>query len=387
MLKVDSKLNIQRLVSIEDLRLQAKRRMPRVFYDYVESGSWEEATCRANRNDLDSITLRQRVAVDVSNRKIDTTMLGDRVAAPVAIAPTGLAGMVHPDGEMLLAQAAEREGVPFVLSTMSICSIEDVASVTNKPFWFQLYLMRDREFVKRLLIRASNAGCTTLVLTLDLQVMARRYRDIRNGLSVPPKLTLSGAANFLCRPRWCLGMLCTPRRTFGNIIGHVDGVVDTASIAEWNASQFDDSLSWDDVAWVRRQWSGKMILKGILDPEDAQQAVAIGADAIVVSNHGGRQLDGAGSAVVALDRITQRVSDTIEIQADGGIQSGLDVLRMLALGARGVYLGRAALYGLGAGGQCGVERAIQIVKDDLLIGMALCGLTSLRSIDRSNLHI
>ena len=366
--------------------------MPRVFLDYIESGSWGEVTCRANRRDLDEVVLRQRVGIDVSNRTLESTLVGEPASMPVAIAPTGLAGMVHPDGEIHLARAAERAGVPFTLSTMSVCSIEDVAERTERPFWFQLYLMRDRAFVGRLLDRAHAAGCRTLVLTLDLQVMATRYRDRRNGLSVPPRVTLSTVAGLLARPRWCLGMLRTPRRTFGNIVGHVDGPIDPASIAAWNARQFDDALSWSDVEWVRERWPGKLVLKGILDPEDARRGVSIGADALVVSNHGGRQLDGAPSTVAALERVVERVGADIELHADGGVETGLDVLRLLGLGARGVHVGRAALYGLGAGGQAGVERVLDLLAKDLDTAMALCGLEAVdrarrsaaRRVDRQN---
>ena len=366
---------------VEDLRKQMQRRVPRMFYDYCESGSWTESTFEANETDLQAIKFRQRVAIDVSERSTAMKMLGQDVPMPVALAPTGLTGMQHADGEILAAQAAEAFGVPFTLSTMSICSIEDVAANTSKPFWFQLYVMRDRNFIRNLVERAKAANCSALMITLDLQIMGQRHKDIRNGLSAPPKLTLRNIANLATKPSWCLGMLGTKRRQFRNIVGHVEGVKDMSSLANWTTSQFDPRLSWDDVAEIRRMWDGKVILKGILDAEDAKQAVNVGADAIVVSNHGGRQLDGAASSIAALPAIVDAVGDKTEIWMDGGIRTGQDVLRAVALGARGTLIGRAFLYGLGAGGRAGVTRVLEILHKELDLTMALCGRSNLSEVD------
>ena len=346
---------------VEDLRKQMQRRVPRMFYDYCESGSWTESTLDANETDLQAIKFRQRVAIDVSERSTAMKMLGQDVPMPVALAPTGLTGMQHADGEILAAQAAEAFGVPFTLSTMSICSIEDVAANTSKPFWFQLYVMRDRNFIRNLVERAKAANCSALMITLDLQIMGQRHKDVRNGLSAPPKLTLGNIMDLATKPSWCLGMLGTRRRQFRNIVGHVEGVKDMSSLADWTTSQFDPRLSWEDVAEIRRMWDGKVILKGILDAEDAKQAVNVGADAIVVSNHGGRQLDGAASSIAALPAIVDAVGDKTEVWMDGGIRTGQDVLRAVALGARGTLIGRAFLYGLGAGGRAGVTRVLEIL--------------------------
>jgi len=355
--------------------------VPRMFYDYADSGSWTECTYRANEADLQGIKLRQRVAVNIDNRSTATTMLGEPVAMPVAIAPTGMTGMQHADGEILAARAAEKFGVPFTLSTMSICSIEDIAAHTSRPFWFQLYVMRDRDFSARLIQRAKAAKCSALVLTLDLQVLGQRHKDIRNGLSAPPKPTLGNLLNLATKPRWCLGMLATPRRNFGNIFGHVQGVDDMSRLSEWTARQFDPTLSWDDVAWIRRQWDGKLILKGVLDEEDAKLAAASGADALIVSNHGGRQLDGAESSIRVLPRVVEAVGDKIEVHFDGGIRSGQDVLKAWALGARGCYIGRAMLYGLGAMGEAGVAKALELIHRELDITMGFCGKTRLADVD------
>ena len=368
---------------VEDLRKQMQRRVPRMFYDYCESGSWTESTLDANETDLQAIKFRQRVAIDVSERSTTMKMLGQDVPMPVALAPTGLTGMQHADGEILAAQAAEAFGVPFTLSTMSICSIEDVAANTSKPFWFQLYVMRDRNFIRNLVERAKAANCSALMITLDLQIMGQRHKDVRNGLSAPPKLTLGNIMNLATKPSWCLGMLGTRRRQFRNIVGHVEGVKDMSSLADWTASQFDPRLSWEDVAEIRRMWDGKVILKGILDAEDAKQAVNVGADAIVVSNHGGRQLDGAASSIAALPAIVDAVGDKTEVWMDGGIRTGQDVLRAVALGARGTLIGRAFLYGLGAGGRAGVTRVLEILHKELDLTMALCGRSNLSEVDDS----
>ena len=368
---------------VEDLRKQMQRRVPRMFYDYCESGSWTESTLEANETDLQAIKFRQRVAIDVSERSTAMKMLGQDVPMPVALAPTGLTGMQHADGEILAAQAAEAFGVPFTLSTMSICSIEDVAANTSKPFWFQLYVMRDRNFIRNLVERAKAANCSALMITLDLQIMGQRHKDVRNGLSAPPKLTLGNIMNLATKPSWCQACRGTRRRQFRNIVGHVEGVKDMSSLADWTASQFDPRLSWEDVAEIRRMWDGKVILKGILDAEDAKQAVNVGADAIVVSNHGGRQLDGAASSIAALPAIVDAVGDKTEVWMDGGIRTGQDVLRAVALGARGTLIGRAFLYGLGAGGRAGVTRVLEILHKELDLTMALCGRSNLSEVDDS----
>ena len=370
------------ITQIEDLRRLAQKRVPRMFYDYADSGSWTESTYRANQSDFNDIKLRQRVAVDMTRRTTATTMVGQTVSMPVALAPTGLTGMQHADGEILAARAAREFGVPFTLSTMSICSIEDVAEHAGQGFWFQLYMMKDRAFMSRLIARAKAAQCGALVLTLDLQILGQRHKDIVNGLSAPPKLTLKNMLNIATKPRWALGMLGTQRRQFGNIVGHVTGVDDMSSLSTWTAQQFDPSLNWDDVAWVKSQWDGKLIIKGILDVEDARLAAASGADALVVSNHGGRQLDGAESSIRVLPKIVDAVGDAIEIHMDSGIRSGQDVLKARALGARGVYIGRAFLYGLGAMGQSGVQCALEIIHKELDVTMALCGHRDIENVGR-----
>lgn len=364
----------------------ARRRVPKMFFDYADSGAWTESTYRANEDDFKKIKLRQRVLVDMTNRSLETTMIGEKVAMPVALAPTGLTGMQHANGEMLAAQAAEAFGVPFTLSTMSICSIEDVASVTKKPFWFQLYVMRDRDFVKNLIGRAKAAGCSALVLTLDLQILGQRHKDIRNGLSAPPKFTPKHIWQMATCPAWCLGMLGTQRRTFRNIAGHAKNVTDLSSLSSWTAEQFDPQLNWSDVEWIKEQWGGKLILKGILDVEDAKMAAKSGADAIIVSNHGGRQLDGAPSSISMLQPIVEAVGDRIEVHVDGGIRSGQDVLKARALGAQGVYIGRPFLYGLGAMGKEGVTLALEIIRKEMDITMALCGKRDINEIDKSIIH-
>jgi L-lactate dehydrogenase (cytochrome) len=371
------------ITNIEDLRVLAQKRVPRMFYDYADSGSWTESTYRANEADFDKILLRQRVAVNIANRSTRTKMIGQDVAMPVAIAPTGLTGMQHADGEILAALAAKKFGIPFTLSTMSICSIEDVAQATGQhPFWFQLYVMRDRDFIDRLIDRAKSARCSALVLTLDLQILGQRHKDLKNGLSAPPKLTLANILDMMTKPRWGLGMLGTKRRQFGNIVGHVKGVENMGSLSEWTAKQFDPSLSWKDVEWIRKRWGGKLILKGIQDVEDARIAVGTGADALIVSNHGGRQLDGAPSSISALPAIAAAVGDKIEVHMDGGIRSGQHVLKAVALGAKGTYIGRAMLYGLGALGEQGVTAALDIIHKELDLSMAFCGRTDINSVDR-----
>ncbi|MCZ8236125.1 MAG: L-lactate dehydrogenase [Inhella sp.] len=369
------------ITCIEDLRRLAQARVPRMFYDYADAGSWTEGTYRANESDFHAIKLRQRVAVNLEQRSTATTMVGTPVTMPVALAPTGLTGMQHADGEMLAARAAEAFGVPFTLSTMSICSIEDVRAVTTQPFWFQLYVMKDRAFVEALIARAQAAGCGALVLTLDLQILGQRHKDLKNGLSAPPKPTLANLINLATKPRWCWHMLHTPRRQFGNIVGHAKGVSNLSSLSSWTAEQFDPALSWADVEWIKRRWGGKLILKGILDEEDARLAVNSGADALIVSNHGGRQLDGAESSIAVLPRIVQAVGRDIEVHMDGGIRSGQDVLKAWALGARGTYIGRAFLYGLGAMGQAGVTRCLEIIHKELDLTMAFCGHRQLVDVD------
>ncbi len=371
------------ITNIEDLRVLAQKRVPRMFYDYADSGSWTESTYSANSDDFQSIKLRQRVAVNMENRSTRTRMVGQDVAMPVAIAPTGLTGMQHADGEILGALAAKQFGIPVTLSTMSICSIEDVAAATDRhPFWFQLYVMKDRDFIERLIDRAKAAGCSALVITLDLQILGQRHKDLKNGLSAPPKLTLANIANMATKPRWGLGMLGTRRHGFGNIVGHVKGVDNMGSLSEWTAKQFDPALNWGDVQWIRKRWGGKIILKGIQDVEDARLAVDSGADALIVSNHGGRQLDGAQSSIRALPAIVEAVGHQIEVHMDGGIRSGQDVLKAIALGARGTYIGRAFLYGLGAMGGAGVSKALELIHRELDLTMAFCGHTDIGTVDK-----
>ena len=370
------------ITHIEDLRVLAQKRVPRMFYDYADSGSWTESTYRANEADFQRIKLRQRVAVNMQNRTTRVRMIGIDSAMPVAIAPTGLTGMQHADGEILAARAAEKFGIPFTLSTMSICSIEDIAAHTTAPFWFQLYVMKDRGFIERLIERARAAKCSALMLTLDLQILGQRHKDIKNGLSAPPKPTLANLINLATKPRWCLGMLGTKRRSFGNIVGHAQGVGDLSSLSSWTAEQFDPALSWADVEWIKKRWGGKLILKGIMDAEDARLAADSGADALIVSNHGGRQLDGAPSSIAALPAIAEAVGSRIEVWMDGGIRSGQDVLKAWALGARGTLIGRSFLYGLGAMGEAGVTRCLEIIRNELDLTMAFCGHTDIRTVDR-----
>jgi len=371
----------QVITCIEDLRVLAKRRVPRMFYDYADSGGWTESTYRANEDDFQRIKLRQRVAVDMTNRTLASTMVGIPVSMPLALAPVGMTGMQHADGEILAARAANKAGVPFTLSTMSICSIEDVAENTDKPFWFQLYVMRDKDFVSRLLARAKAAGVSALVLTLDLQILAQRHKDLKNGLTAPPRLTIPNIIDIGMKPRWWMGMLGTKRRTFRNIVGHAKGVSDMSALGAWTAEQFDPRLSWDEVKRIRDEWGGKLILKGILDVEDAELAAQTGADALIVSNHGGRQLDGAVSSIAALPEIVQAVGNRIEVHMDGGIRSGQDVIKAVALGAKGVYIGRAFTYGLGAMGEEGVTKALEIIRKELDLTMALCGHRDIQNVD------
>jgi len=369
--------------NIEDLRVQARRKIPRAIFDYADRGSYDERTIGRNRTDLDAIQLRQRVMIDVSDRTLESTMLGEKVAMPLAIAPTGLAGLFHADGEILGARAARTAGIPFTLSTMSICSIEDVAEALGTPFWFQLYVMRDRGFSRSLVERAIAAKCSALVLTLDLQIQGQRHQDIKNGLSVPPKPTLANILNMATKPAWGLKLLRAGRYSFGNLADRVPGGDSLTTLSQWIAGQFDPSLSWKDVAWIREIWPGKLILKGILDVEDARIAQDTGADALVVSNHGGRQLDGAMSSIAALPAIVEAVGDRIEVLFDGGVRSGQDVLKALALGARGCMIGKAWLYGLAAGGEAGVLTALDIMRRELDVSMALTGTRNVRDISPS----
>jgi L-lactate dehydrogenase (cytochrome) len=375
--------NLSKITCIEDLRRVAQKRVPRMFYDYADTGSWTESTYHANESDFQKIKLRQRVAVNMENRSTETTMIGQKVAMPVAIAPTGLTGMQHADGEILGAKAAKAFGIPFTLSTMSICSIEDIAEHTDRhPFWFQLYVMKDRDFVERLIDRAKAANCSALQLTLDLQILGQRHKDIKNGLSAPPSPTLANLINLATKPRWCLGMLGTPRRSFGNIVGHVKGVADTSRLSSWTMEQFDPQLNWNDVEWIKKRWGGKLIIKGIMDAEDAKLAANSGADALIVSNHGGRQLDGAPSSIQALPAIADAVGKAIEVWMDGGIRSGQDVLKARALGAQGTLIGRAFLYGLGAYGEEGVTKALKIIRNELDLTMAFCGRTNINQVGK-----
>ena len=375
------------ITCIDDLKRLHERRTPRMFYDYAESGSWTEQTFRENTSDFDQIRLRQRVAVDMTGRSTASQMIGQDVAMPVALAPVGSTGMQCADGEIKAARAAEKFGVPFTLSTMSVNSIEDVAEATTKPFWFQLYFMRDTDFIDRLIARAKAAKCSALVITLDLQILGQRHKDLKNGLTVPPKLTPKSIANLATKWRWGLGMLGAKRREFGNIVGHVKGVSDMSDLASWASEQFDPRLDWDKVAEIKEKWGGPVILKGILDADDARMALKVGADAIIVSNHGGRQLDGAISSIKALPEILEAVGDQIEVHLDSGIRSGQDVLKALAMGAKGTYIGRAFVYGLGAMGEPGVTKALEIIHKELDVSMALCGERKVVDLDRSSLLV
>ena len=372
---------MQTITCVEDLREVYKQRVPKMFIDYAESGSYSEQTLKWNREDLQKIRLKQKILTDVSKRDTKTTIAGKQVNVPLILAPIGLCGMQRANGEILAARAADEAGIPFTLSTMSVCSIEDVASETKKPFWFQLYVMKDREFIRNLIARAAAAKCSALVLTVDLQILAQRHRDIKNGLSVPPKLKIANVIDMLTKPRWLGGILSTKRRSFGNLVGHVKGMTNTGSLGEWTASQFDPALNWEDVKWIRKLWKGKLIIKGIMEVSDARLAVKHGADGIVVSNHGGRQLDGAPSSISALPKIVDAIGDKTEILFDGGIRTGQDLMRALALGAKGAMIGRAFIYGLGANGQEGVRTAIECIRKELDMSMALCGVNKISEID------
>ncbi len=375
------------ITCIDDLKRLHKRRTPKMFYDYAESGSYTEQTFRDNTNDFSQLRLRQKVAVDMSGRSTASTMIGEAVAMPVALAPVGLTGMQRADGEIKAARAAEAFGVPFTLSTMSICSIEDVAAHTTKPFWFQVYTLKDEDFMQRLFERARAANCSAIVITVDLQILGQRHKDLKNGLSAPPKLTAKSIANMMTKVGWGLEMLQTKRRFFGNIVGHAKGVTDPSSLSSWTAEAFDLTLDWKRIAKFKEMWGGKVILKGIMDVEDARNALSVGADAIIVSNHGGRQLDGALSSIRMLSSIVDAVGDKVEVHFDSGIRSGQDVLKALALGAKGTYIGRSYVYGLGAMGQAGVTKALEVIRKELDISMALCGERDVRNLSRDNLLV
>jgi L-lactate dehydrogenase (cytochrome) len=375
------------ITCIDDLKRLHKKRTPKMFYDYAESGSYTEQTFRENSSDFAQLRLRQKVAVDMSGRSTESTMIGEKVAMPVALAPVGLTGMQHADGEILAAKAAEKMGVPFTLSTMSICSIEDVAEHTTKPFWFQVYTLKDDDFMNRLFERARAAHCSAIVITVDLQIMGQRHKDLKNGLSAPPKLTPQSIANMMTKVPWGLEMLQTKRRFFGNIVGHAKGVSDPSSLSSWTAEAFDESLDWKRIAKFKEMWGGKVILKGVMDAEDARNALSVGADAIVVSNHGGRQLDGALSSIRALPSIVDAVGDKIEVHMDSGIRSGQDVLKALSLGAKGTYIGRAFVNGLGAMGEAGVTKALEVIQKELITTMGLCGERNIADLGRHNLLI
>ena len=374
------------ILEIKDLEKLAKKRVPKMFFDYVNSGSWTETTYNENVSDYSKIKLRQRVAVDMTNRKLNTKLVDQDVSMPVAIAPTGLTGMQRADGEILAAQACEEFGIPYTLSTMSVCSIEEVAKHTKKPFWFQLYVMRDKKFMERLIERADKAGCSALVLTLDLQILGQRHKDIRNGLSTPPKFTPKHIYQMVTRPKWCFEMLQTKNRSFGNIVGHVDGVSDLRSLGSWTSEQFDPKLDWNEIEWIRKKWKKKLILKGILDSEDAIIASKTGADAIIVSNHGGRQLDGSRAPFDQLAEIVDAVGDKLDVICEGGIHRGTHMLKALSLGAKACSGGRLYLYALAAGGQAGVERAIEKYKAELVRDMKLMGCTKISDLNRNNLR-
>ena len=378
---------MKNILTIEDLKLRARRKVPKMFYDYADSGSWEEKTYNSNSDDFNKIKFRQRVGVNVEKRSTSTNFLGQPVSIPLALAPTGLCGMQHRDGEILAAQASEEFGVPFTLSTMSICSIEDVAEKTNKPFWFQLYVMKDKEFISRLLQRAQEAGCNVLQITMDLNILGQRHADVRNGLSAPPKFTLKHIKQIVSRPGWALGMLKAKRHFFANVVGHASGVTDNATLWSWIAEQFDAAFSWEDLDWIRNQWNGKILLKGILDPEDADMAVKLGYDGIIVSNHGGRQLDGTISSISALPNIVDRVNNKCEVYMDGGIMSGQDLCKALCLGAKGALIGRAFLYGLGAGGKEGVTKCLEIIKNSLDETIAFLGEKDVNNLNRENIFL
>jgi len=378
--------SLDNILTIEELMARARRRVPKMFFEYADSGSYTESTYRENESDFAKIKLNQKVAVNLEGRNLETQMLGKTIAMPVAIAPAATGGMQVADGEIKAARAAEKFRIPFTLSTMSVCSIEDIAENTTAPFWFQLYVMRDRKFIERLIDRAKAANCSALVLTMDLQILGQRHKDIHNGLATPPKFNAYSVWQMMQHPAWCLGMLGTRRHTFRNIVGHVDGDHDLASLSAWTASQFDPTLSWKDVAWVKERFGGKVIVKGVLDPDDARQAVDHGADAVIVSNHGGRQLDGAPSTIRVLPEILDAIGSRTEVYLDSGIRSGQDVLKAMALGAKGTFIGRAMLYGLGAGGEAGVTRALEIIRKELDTTMALCGERDIANVGLHNIY-
>ncbi len=378
---------LDKVCTIEDLQVLARKRVPKMFYEYVDSGSWTEGTYQQNEQDFKKIFFRQRVGIDVSQRNTSSFMAQAKVTMPVALAPVGLTGMQYGDGEILAAQAAETFGVPFTLSSLSICSIEDVAEQTEQPFWFQLYVFKDREFIQQLLKRAKLAGCKTLVVTLDLPVMGQRHKDVKNQLSAPPKVSISSLIQFLNRPRWCFNMMRSSQRTFGNIVGHARGVNSLSSLAKWTSEQLDATLTWKDLQWIRDEWDGFLMLKGILDVEDLYQAASIGAQAVVISNHGGRQLDGAPTTISVLPEIISAANNQIDIYMDGGVRSGQDVLKAIALGAKGVFIGRAFVYGLGAAGGPGVTHALEIIHKEMLTTMALLGESKVSGIGLHNLRL
>ena len=376
---------MKNIFNIEDLKNVAQKRVPKMFYEYADSGSWNQETYYANQNDFSKIKFRQRVGIDIENRSLSKKFMGQKVTIPVALAPTGLCGMQHRDGEILAAQASEEFGVPFTLSTMSICSIEDVAENTNNPFWFQLYVMKDKKFMSQLLVRAQNAGCKVLHITMDLNILGQRHADVRNGLSAPPKFQLSHIKQIISRPRWALGMLRAKRHFFGNVVGHAEGVTDSGALWSWIAEQFDATFSWDDLDWLRDQWKGKIILKGILDTDDAEIAAKLGYDGIVVSNHGGRQLDGALSSISALPKIIDKVGSKMEVYMDGGVRSGQDICKALCMGAHGVLIGRPFLYGLGAYGKDGVRKCLEIMRDSLDESIGFLGENNVKDLGRKNI--
>ena len=375
------------ITEIADLKRLYHRRVPKMFYDYAESGSWSEQTFRENTSDFADIRLRQRIAVDMAGRSTRTQLVGEDVAMPAALAPVGLLGMQSADGEIKAARAAENFGVPFCLSTMSICSIEDVAEHAEKPFWFQVYTLKDDDFMKRLMNRARAVECSAIVITVDLQILGQRHKDLKNGLSAPPKLTVKSIANMMTKVPWGLEMMRTKRRFFGNIVGHASGVSDPSSLSSWTAEAFDHSLDWDRIKQLMDMWGGKVILKGIMEVEDAIKAAELGADAIIVSNHGGRQLDGPVSSIRALEPIVQAVGDKVEIWMDGGVRSGQDVLKAVALGAKGVMLGRSYVYGLGAMGEAGVQSALEVIHRELDLSMAFCGHRDIQTVNREILRV
>ena len=377
---------MKNILEINDLKILAKKRLPKMFYDYVDSGSYTQSTYKSNEEDFQKIKLRQRVGINISKYKFKNVFLNKMYSRPFGFSPCGMGGMLYPDGEILVAQICEKFDIPYLLSTMSICSIEQVADNTKAPFWFQLYVMKDKDFVKDIISRAKRANCYALVLTMDLQILAQRHQDIRNGLTAPPRPTLKHLIQLLKRPSWCLRMLKTKNRTFGNILGHAKGVSDLSSIISWTNGQFDQELSWDYVEWIKKVWKGPLVIKGILDEQDAEIAKNIGVDGIIVSNHGGRQLDGTSSSIMALNKVVDKVGKDIEVFFDGGVRSGQDIVKAISLGAKGVFMGRPYMYGLGADGKRGVEKVIEILTKELKVTMGLCGKTNVNDLDYGNLY-